>query len=383
MYVCEVVSSFRPVIGGAQTATEALAAALHKDGVDVVILTRRYDRSHRRHEVVRGVPVHRLGIPGATKWHAISFGLDVLLQLVVRFRRYRIIHVQNIDTPMLVGLAARLLLRRRLVATIHGESKIIKASASRAGRLRLAMMRRFIDRYTSINPEVANHLRGIGVPADRIRSIPNGIDMSIFHPPSIAEREAARASLGIRADAVVTLYIGRFVPVKRIDLLIDAWAQLPGREGYQLLIVGEGPSEPDLRALVARRGVEARFDPSTPDVPRYLRASDVFVLPTGGARLEDHEGLSVALMEAMATGLPVIVTSGPGNDVLVPDPSVGWKFPVGDSEQLSAVLGQVLASPEHRSAVGAAAHRSIEQRYSIEHVARLTADLYAELAPAD
>jgi glycosyltransferase involved in cell wall biosynthesis len=383
LYVCEVVSSFRPVIGGAQTATEALAAALHKDGVDVVILTRRYSRTHARKEVVRGVPVHRLGVPGSTKWHAITFGMDVMLQLALHLRRYRVIHVQNIDTPMLVGLAARILLRRRLVATIHGESKIIKASTSRLGRLRLAIMRRFIDRYTSINPEVANHLRGIGVPADRIRSIPNGIDMSIFHPPSAEERSAARSSLGIPADAVVTLYIGRFVPVKRIDLLIDAWAQLPRRDGHQLLIGGEGTSEPDLRALAARRGVEARFDPSTPDVPRYLHASDVFVLPTGGARLEEHEGLSVALMEAMATGLSVIVTSGPGNDVLVPDASVGWKFPIGASEGLASVLEQVLASPERRSIVGAAAHESIERRYSIEHVARLTADLYAELAPAD
>lgn len=381
MRVCHIVSSYRPVIGGAERATETLCRALDEQGIDVVILTRRYDAALPRVSRDAGVTIHRLGLPGRGKAKALSFALDALALLAFRLRAYRLIHVQNIDTPMLTGFLARVFLRRRLVATIHGEAPILAARRKRSGRLRLRLMRRLVDRVTTINPANTAVLHEAGYPSARTVSVPNGIDMGTFHPPSPEERESARASLGIPATATVTLYQGRLVAFKRVDLLIDAWSRLPDDPDRVLLIVGQGQTEGALREQAARQRVPARFEGPTDDAARYLKASDVFVLPSGDHGLQEYEGLSVALLEAMSTGVMPLVTVCPGNDVLVPDETVGLRTPIGDAEALAAQLDRALSDADLRRRLGDAAFERVKERYSAAAVAGRMIDVYRSVTP--
>lgn len=379
--VCHVVSSFRPVIGGAERGTETLCEALRREGVDAVVLTRRYRADLPRAALVRGIPVRRLGIPGRGKLNALTFALEVILTLATRHRGYRIVHVQNLDTPMLAGFIARSVLRRQLMATIHGEAPILAARATRLGRRRLWGMTRLVDRISAINPENVRVLLEVGVPAERIVSIPNGIDLDRFHPPDAGVRAAARQRLGIDPDAVVVLYLGRLVPFKRVDLLLAAWPDVArAQAGCELLIVGTGPSEPDLRAQAASVSGPIRFEGPTDDAPSYLHAADVFVLPSGDHALQEYEGLSVALIEAMACGLTPVVTRGPGNDVLVPNDRFGLRFDIGDRAGLCDALSRAVSAPELRRTVGRAAHERVAERYSAAVVARQVRSVYAELA---
>jgi glycosyltransferase involved in cell wall biosynthesis len=375
---CHVISSFHPVIAGAERATQSLVKALRQRDHDVVVLTRRYSRELPAFEQVDGIPVYRLGWPGRGKINALTFGLHALASLAWRLRDRRIIHVQNIDTPLLVGLVARALLRRKLVATIHGHTPIMGRNHGLRGRLRTGLMARAVQRFTSINPDNTTVLVGLGVRRDHIYEIPNGVDMTVFKPPGPSDRDAARSELGLGVDEFVVVYIGRLVAWKRVDLLIDAWSRLDPADRGRLLIVGDGQEAPALQAAAQRVGADVRMEGRSDHPVTYLWAADVYVNPSGDNRLEG-EGLSVALLEAMATGVPPIVTQGPGNDVLVKDGTTGLNFPVQDAEALHACLQRMRRDSGLRSRLGRTAHELVWRQYSIEAVAEQIEGVYRSL----
>lgn len=379
MRVCHIISSFRPVIGGAERATETLVHALREEGVDAIVVTRRYSREHPSFERVRGIPVHRLGWPGRGKVNAASFAAHSFLFLTRDLRGYGILHVQNIDTPMLLGMIAKVLLRRRLVATIHGETQIFSRGETRLGRRRMDAMARAVDAFTSINPRNTKALTDVGVPRERIHEIPNGIDTDVFRPPTADERQQARADLGLSDGDFVAVYIGRLQPYKRVDLLIDAWKGLRDPDAGVLLVVGEGPEVHGLRERARPLGDRVRLVGPSDAPVRYLHAADVFVNASGDPRTAWSEGLSVALLEAMASGVMPIVTAGPGNDVLVEHGVTGLSFPVGDRRALLDRLSMAIADPGLRARLADQAHDRVSRTYSSAAVARLIARVYGEV----
>lgn len=376
--VCHIISSFHPVIAGAERATQSLVKALRQRDHDVVVITRRYSRDLPGLERIDGIPLYRLGWPGRGKLNALTFGVHALAILAWRLREYRLIHVQNIDAPLLIGVLARALLRRKLVVTIHGHTPITGRNTTFRGRLRTRLMARAVDRFTSINPDNTAVLVDLGVPREHIHEIPNGVDTTIFRPPGPADRNAARSQLGLAADEFVVVYIGRLIAWKRVDLLIDAWSRSEPVNCGRLLIVGDGPEGAALRAAAERVGPDVRMEGSS-DLPAcYLWAADVFVNASGDNKLEG-EGLSVALLEAMATGVPPVVTRGPGNDVLVLDGRTGLSFPVQDTDALAVCLNRLRGDASLRSHMGRAAHDLVMQQYSIEAVAEQVESVYLSL----
>lgn len=378
MRVCFIIGSYRPIIGGAERATETLTSALIAEGADVIVLTRRLAVTDAAFELIKGVPVHRLGRAGHSKLNALTFGLQAIALLATRFRHYRMLHVQDIDTSTFVGMVARLLPGRRLVTTIHGEWPIIGRSHGRRGRLRIRAMVRATDTFTSINPENTRHLVRVGVRPERIREIPNGVDDSAYRPPDDVERRAARAALQLTADEFVALYLGRLQPYKRVDLLIDAWSGSSLNGKGRLLIAGTGPEEDALREQAA--SIESiRIDGPTDDPVTYLRAADVFVNASGDPKIKWSEGLSVALLEASFMGVMPIVTVGPGNDVIVKHRVTGLSFEVGDREGLVRCLELAIEDPDLRASLGRQAHDAVAERYSASAVAKRVIEMYRGL----
>ncbi len=378
MRVCHIIGSYRPIIGGAERATETLTGALKDEGEDVIVLTRRLAASDAPRETIKGVPVYRLGRPGHTKLNSLTFGLAAIALLATRWSDYRMLHVQDIDTSTFVGMAARFLPGRRLVTTIHGEWPIVTRSRSRKGRLRIRGMVRATDLFTSINPENTRVLKRAGVKGEDIREIPNGIDASVYSPADDDERKAARQSLGLAPDDIVALYMGRLEPYKRVDLLIEAWSQLPPDHRGQLLIVGTGSENDRLRRQAS--GMESvRIDGPTDDAVTYLRAADLFVNASGDKKLKWFEGLSVALLEASFMGVMPIVTRGHGNDVIVRDGVTGLNFDVGDREGLVDCLRRAMDDASLRHRIGRQARAAVLESYSSTAVARQVAQMYREL----
>lgn len=162
------------------------------------------------------------------------------------------------------------------------------------GRAVLRSATRVVFCTTAAKLFVEQWLDGAGL---RTAFIPNGIDTDRFRPPTNAERESARATLGLPGSTRVALFVGRLVEKKGIDVLAELIEKTPS---HFFLIVGDGPS----RKMIPKEAANlALFPEVAPEkMARFYQASDVFVLPSHG------EGLPLSVQEAMATGLPVIVS---------------------------------------------------------------------------
>lgn len=375
--ICQVISTFRPLVGGAQLATERLCRRLRDRGADVVVLTRHYGRLPRS-EVLDGVCIRRLGLPFGGKLGAAAFVIHALWHLAIHMRRTRIVHVQSLDAPLLVGLGARALLKRRLVVTVHGEAKIQERARTAAGRIRLRLLRRLADGHTALTPWVRNELIAHGIAESRIHTIPNGIDLDRFRPPDRQRRHDARRCLDLPTEAGLVLCLGRLIPSKRVDVLLRAWRSLPpAARPRHLLILGDGPERSALECLAQELALDdVRFEGTTDDVRPYLDAADVYVSASAS------EGMSLALLEAMAAGLAVVATRIPANEFLVRHENSGILVPPNDVRALARALTRLLTAPTLAHRLGAQARAIAERTFSLERSAALHEQLYRTLDPA-
>src|ERR1039458_3183888 len=167
------------------------------------------------------------------------------------------------------------------------------------------------------------HARRTGFPTRRITVIHNGVDSRRFHP-DVDDRARVRGELGITQEEFCIGCVGNLLPVKNQLTLLESLAGLTGIDrNWRLLLIGEGAERPKLEAFVDAHPEwrqQVLFLGSTSHVPELLRAMDVFVLPSVA------EGISNALLEAMASGLPVIATSVGGNPEVVVDRESGLLF---------------------------------------------------------
>jgi glycosyltransferase involved in cell wall biosynthesis len=193
-----------------------------------------------------------------------------------------------------------------------------------------------------------------------VQVIPNGVDLNTFANP---ERNWESPRL---------LFVGRVVYQKGLDLLLDALVDLRHLD-WQLDIVGDGPRRRLLAAQADRLGLGDRvfFKGWQPReaLPEIFRRATLFVYPSR------HEGMPNAVLEAMASGLPVVATQIPGNEELVEDGRTGRLVPTEDRDALRAVLEEMIGDPETRQRMGTAARGAVEKKYTWEGVARAYLDL--------
>jgi len=212
------------------------------------------------------------------------------------------------------------------------------------------------------------------VPNRKIFTCCNGIDTTVFHPvprPELPGLEGAGPAEGRLVVGTVCVLRAE----KNLSMLLEAFeAVARNRPGIRLLIKGSGPEEQALRALAVSLNIEGKcvFQPSTPDVTPTLSAIDVFVLPSL------TEGLSNALMEAMACGCCVIASAVGGLPELVSDGS-GLLFPSRDQDALTARLSEVLDDTGRRQALGAAARERMCREFSLTSAVRKMQEIYADV----
>lgn len=214
-----------------------------------------------------------------------------------------------------------------------------------------------------------------GVAADRLVEIPNGVDVERFRPPTAEARAAARAAEGLGDDALAVICVASLSPIKRHADLVDAFAALRTRlPEARLLLVGDGALGGALHDRVAALGLGevVRFLGVRDDVDRLLGAADVFVLAS------DSEGMSNAILEAQACGLPTVATRVGGTPQLVLEAETGRLVPPRDPAALADAIA-ACADPGWRRDAGARARARVEREHSIAAMARRYDALYASL----
>lgn len=207
-------------------------------------------------------------------------------------------------------------------------------------------------------------------PAPRIVTVMNGIDLDrLQRAVGAAGRDEVRAELGAAPGDFVVVSVGRYVPVKDHGTTLRAFAGMPA--GSWLWLVGWGEQEAELRALAEELGVaeRVRFVVGSREVPRYLAGADAFVLASR------KEGLSGALVEAMAAGLPVVASDIPQNLAVI-EGDAGLSFPAGDEGALRALLARLRENPALAGQLAARGREAATQRFSIRRVADSFMALY-------
>ncbi|MET8692854.1 glycosyltransferase [Streptomyces bauhiniae] len=295
---------------------------------------------------------------------------------LIRRGRYDLVHTHLYRACLYGRLAARLAGVRAVVATEHslGDSQM-EGRPLNSGVRALYLAGERLGRSTvAVSPTVAARLARWGVPEPRIAVVPNGIDLEPFRFDQ-ARRARVRAQLGIPEGAFVIGGIGRLAPGKRFDIVIEALAQLP--PDCRLLLVGGGAEESALRRTAAAAGVSDRVvftgevpglpDGSPgPDLPALASAMDVLAAPS------PEESFGLAVVEALAAGLPVRYASCPAVEDLPPEAAPGAVRVRGGADAYAAALAQVRAAgPSPRAVPEAARH------YCITRSAARLMDVYA------
>lgn len=351
-------------MGGAEHQVVALARAFLAQGQAVAILSlspgREIDVPADAHVVELSMSKTPAGMARAL-WQARG---------LVKSWRPDVIHAHMIHANVFTRLLTRVVQCPPVICTAH--------SFREGGRLRMIAYR-LTDRWSALTTHVSEDGReGMvasgAVQADRITVMPNGIDIERFRP-SAALRGTTRARLGISAGTRLALNVGRLVPEKAQALLLRAFAQIDTATlPVHLLIAGGGPLHQALAEQIMALNLNSRVTLLGPrsDVPALLNAADTFVLSS------DIEGLPMVLVEALASGCPVVATDAPGVREVVHDQ--GTIVPRDDATALAVALDAALRHGRGSSADEAARRAVMIARFSIDAVAQRWLEIYAGLA---
>lgn len=366
-----VMPSYYPVVGGMEIQIERQIPYLRELGIDVTILTRKTNGTTAL-ETRDGTDIRRIAIPGGPGLRSMSFTALGTLDILRHRQSVDVIHAHSIMSPTTIAALSGTTLRKPVVVTAHQSYEPAHLLAKPLGRQRLRLYRRLIDRFVIISSDIERLLINEGIPASRLVSIPNGIDTTVFSPATPTERTALRSTLGLPDDEVVAVFTGRLQPVKQLDILLRAWA---GVEGGRLVILGDGSERQRLSDLTSDLRIAERveFRGMVSNVVDFLRAADIFVLPSSS------EGLSVALLEAMASGLLPIATSIGGSVDLIRDGESGLLVESGDVAGLHHALQRAVSDTGWRKSAACDARATVAETYDLRSVAAALATLYRDL----
>jgi glycosyltransferase involved in cell wall biosynthesis len=342
--------------------------------VDVLQLTEEPDPSSRVAQLDNAavtLSYHPIGaVYGLRGWSAFR-------RVRARVRRgdYDIVQSQHEKSDLINAL----LPRRAGLHTISNRRDMGFQKSARVSALFRKLNRRF-DRIVAPSKSIVDMLVA-DENAERIRcrTIPNGVDTNVFRPADTERRRDLRAQLGFTdADTLIGI-VASFTPVKRhVDLLAAFALVAKSHPTARLLLVGDGPLRNAVVSQIAQLGLGesvALLGPRS-DVDQILPALDVFVLSS------NTEGLSNAILEAQACGLPVVATAVGGNPDLVHVGKTGWLVPPELPAELARALSEAIAQAQTGREFGANARAHVLREHSVDAMALAYEHLYRELADA-
>lgn len=309
-----------------------------------------------------------------------DIGIYYKLWRLLRSLEPAIVHTRNLPT-LDAQLPAALAGVRCRIHGEHGRDMIDLDGTSWKYNLLRRAVRPLIHWYIPLSRDLEQWLRVIvGVPESRVTRIYNGVDTQTFSPV-----ESARTALPVAGFApsgtVVIGTVGRMQEVKDQLTLVHAFLRMidaipNGRERLRLVMIGDGPLRKKAAELLEQAGASdlAWLPGARNDVAQLLRALDVFVLPSLA------EGISNTILEAMASGLPVVATRVGGNAELVKEGETGMLAPPGEPAALAEVLRQYVDDADLRRRHGGAARARTERKFSLDAMVHRYMAVYDELS---
>lgn len=376
--VLMIAPQFRPIVGGYERAAERLAAELVRIGHEITVITERRDRSWPPREQQDGVTVRRLWCLYRPHFHHLTSLPIFALFLFTHGRRFHVWHIHQYGPHAVIAAVLGRLLRRPVVLKLtnsknQGIQQVI-AGMPLAASVRAWLLG--IDAVVATTQETRAEAETFGFQAGRVYVMGNGVDTQIFYPRSHNERLDLRRQLSVEAAGMV-VFVGRLFKQKNPDGLLRSWKMALSNlsPGWKLVFVGDGPMRGELEAFVDEERIRdtVLFTGMQANMESWLGAADVYVLAS------HIEGLSNALLEAMASGLPVVSTRVSGVRETVEEVGAGVVVDVGQNGQLADALIRLTNDSSLRNQMGRAGRTVILKTYSINYIAVLHERLYEKL----
>ena len=316
-----------------------------------------------------------VGIYSLHKQDGLGLGTHLKLWQLLRQLRPAILHTYNLATVEYALIAALARVPIRIHAE-HGRTASDIDGSNRKHNLLRRLMIPFVDRFVPVSADLQQWLKSaIGVPDHKNRLIGNGVDIDIFRPVKFPEPNISADIFN--PDSFVIGSVGRIESVKNQSALIDAFIRLqkilPQESSrLRLAIIGDGPLLFALREKIQLCGIDAAvwMPGARDDIAQLLRTFSIFALPSL------TEGTPVSILEAMATGLPVVATQVGGIPEIINDGETGTLIPPADIEALAAALARYFKQPGLVARHGAAARAYVAQHNSMASMLAAYTDLY-------
>jgi glycosyltransferase involved in cell wall biosynthesis len=384
------------VVGGGETQARLLAEDLTSSGFEVIVVARRSERALPKVERMGRFMVYRIPPVGEgplVRWRMLVSCLIALLELR---RKYDIIFVSGFKALGVSAVTIGKLFRKPCIlkadsngemsgAFFAGGLKKLGAAPSSLGvqlflSARNAILRK-ADRFVAISSDIGAELVQHGVHANQIHHITNSVDTTRFSPVDRRRKHELREKFGIPSTSTVVTFTGRLVSYKGLPLLLRVWKDIyQQRDDMLLVLIGSGGldihnCEAELKEYVRSNDLQARvcFTGDVRNVHEYLQMSDIFAFPT------EKEAFPLALIEAMACGLPVITTPTGGIKDIIAHGENGLLVEPGNADQLYAAIGALGADVSQMASLGAAALKTVQARYTRQTVAEKYIDLFTQI----
>jgi glycosyltransferase involved in cell wall biosynthesis len=376
MHVCMLTDYFLPhVLGGTERAVYELGRQLVRKGCEVSVVTLNTNRVET-HSLIEGMRIHRLPAISITKLIGAQLTLSPMsffwVHRLVNSVHPDIIHAHNLYFQLtMIAPFIRGLEHVPLVTTLHlpkmTYNRILLDSLIRGYEDSVGdLIVKSSDRLIAVSQSVMKYaIEDLNVPPSKITFIPNGvaIDNCLLNDQK-------------PSNPIVT-YIGRLIENKGPQYLVEAGLEIlsnhPDADNY---IIGDGPLRKRLVQQVASLKLEDRIHilGSVPDVLPILQKTSVFVRPSL------TEGMSLAILEAMTCGLPVVASNIGGNTEVVKNGVNGYLVPPADAKALAEVVGSLLDNRDLARAMGENARKTVQKLHNWERIAEKTLELYTSLA---
>ena len=372
MKVLMFTTDYLPNVGGVSAHVSGLAGAIRKAGHQVLVVT---NVSGPEHEGGNGTPPvlrvseHVRGIPVA-HGRRLQFLINMARPMIKELRHYDLVHYHTVD-PLSRTLSAVWRMRPQ-IATNHTSMFVTDSADPR----RALPWRRFFSRMDGViatSEQLAGLTAALSSPSRHVRYIPNGVDAHTFHP-RVAGRPC-RDRYGIRPNDTLILCPRRLVPKNGCVHLARAMRTILQRDPTaRLLFAGDGPERESVEVELRAAGCLDRTifggNVPNPEMPALYAAADVVVVPSL------IEATSISVLEAMATGRPVVASKVGGLPALVEHGRTGYLVRPGDEADLAARVCDLLADRDRRARMGQLARRRVLDNFTWDRVAARTIDAY-------
>ncbi len=296
---------------------------------------------------------------------------------IVVSRQADILHSHRYKENLVAAMIKRRGHAVHLVQTVHGVqerlSGIKSLKIAAYGKLNEFVSKRYFDRILAVSRDINGTLTGI-YGTEAMRHIANAIDLDQIK--TVKSSTETRKELGLRSDELVVGAVGRMVAIKGFDIFLrTAQAVLKSSPRTKFVLVGDGPESENLKKLCSDLGISEQvvFAGFRDDILDVINSLDIFLMTSW------HEGIPVALLEAMALGKPTVATAVGGINEVLESGVSGLTAPAGDVTAIANHCESLLKSPESRLAIGRRARLRVEGEFSSEQQSQKLYGVYKEL----